>query len=137
MTIAVIDGMGGGIGSGIISQIRKEIGNSVTVIALGTNSSATERMIHAGAGKGATGENAIVVNANKVDLIIGPIAVIVPDSLLGEITDKMAYATAVSEADKLLLPVSKCGVHIVGTSKYTLSQLLDETIMRIKELIAK
>lgn len=137
MKIAVIDGQGGGLGRSLIDRIRNEFGSGVEILALGTNSQATAGMMKAGADRGATGENAIVVNANKVDLIIGPIAVIVPDSLLGEITEKMAHATAASEADKLLLPVSKCGVHIVGTSKYTLSQLLDETIMRIKELIVK
>lgn len=137
MKIAVIDGQGGGLGRSLIEKIRSEFGNKVEILALGTNSQATTGMMKAGADRGATGENAIVVNAKKVDLILGPIAIILPDALLGEITEKMAHATASSEADKLLLPVSKCGVYIVGTSKYSLGQLLDETINRIKELTVK
>jgi hypothetical protein len=135
MKIAVIDGQGGGLGRSIIERIRSEIGSDIEIIALGTNSLATSGMIKAGADKGATGENAIVVGSRGADLIIGPIAIILPDSMLGEITGKMAGAVAGSRAEKLLLPLNKCGVTIAGTAEYSIKQLIDDTIKKIKEKI--
>ena len=135
MDIAVIDGQGGGLGRSIIEHIRSELGNDIKIVALGTNSLATAGMIKAGANKGATGENAIKVNSNKVDLIIGPIAIMIQDSLLGEITKEMVSAISISQAQKILLPLDKCGVSVVGTARYNMNQLMDEMIKKVKEII--
>ena len=73
MKIAVIDGQGGGIGKLLVEKLRKEFPDNVQIIALGTNALAVSSMIKAGANAGASGENAIVYNAGRVDLIIGPL----------------------------------------------------------------
>ncbi|RTZ92956.1 MAG: hypothetical protein DSY91_02875, partial [Deltaproteobacteria bacterium] len=94
LKIAIIDGQGGGIGSAIIRKIKESYGESVELIALGTNAIATASMMKAKANKGATGENAIVQNVSQVDLIIGPLSILMANSLMGELTPKMAEAIA-------------------------------------------
>jgi hypothetical protein len=133
MTIAVMDGMGGGIGAGIISQIRKEIGNSVTVIALGTNSSATERMIHAGAGKGATGENAIRVMLRDADYIMGPIGIAFPNSLMGEVTPAMAEMVSLSPAKKILVPFNQPHYIIPGIEDRPLNEFIALAVKTLRD----
>nr|WP_238988791.1 DUF3842 family protein [Calorimonas adulescens] len=132
--IAVIDGQGGGLGRAVIERIRQER-LPVKIIALGTNSTATFNMLKGGADEGATGENAIVVNAKKVDLIIGPIAIIISNSLMGELTPKMAEAVSSSDAMKLLIPSSRCNVKILGTKEGAMQGYLDELITELKEQV--
>ncbi|MCX7913186.1 MAG: DUF3842 family protein [Thermodesulfovibrionales bacterium] len=132
--IAVIDGQGGGIGSFIIKRLRDELGESVEIIALGTNSAATTAMMKARANKGATGENAIIYNASKVDIIIGPLSIILSDGFLGEITTKITKAISSSTAKKLLLPLNQEGIEVIGTLKEPLPHLIEYLINRIKEV---
>lgn len=132
--IAVIDGQGGGLGRAVIERIRQE-NLPIRIIALGTNSTATFNMLKAGADEGATGENAISVNARKVDLIIGPIAIIIADSLMGELTSRMAEAVSSSDAFKLLIPSTRCNVKVIGTKESSMQAYLDELINEIKEYI--
>ena len=81
--ITVVDGQGGGIGRQYIESLRKHLPKDLPVIvrALGTNSAATANMMRAGATDGATGENAIIKNAKKADIIVGVVAIVVPDSI--------------------------------------------------------
>ena len=134
MRIAVIDGQGGGIGKAIVEKLRKVFENNIEIIALGTNSLATSLMIKAGANEGATGENAIVYNVSKVDIILGPIGIICANSLLGELTPTMAKAIAESLAKKVLIPLSKCNVVITGTANKPLPHYIDDAIEIIKTL---
>ena len=106
MLVAVIDGLGGGIGSQLVSQLKAVLLPGSEVIALGTNSAATEAMIRAGL-IGATGENAIRVMVAQADVILGPLGIIIPDAMMGEITVAMAEAVVASPAKKLLLPVTQ------------------------------
>jgi D-arabinose 1-dehydrogenase-like Zn-dependent alcohol dehydrogenase len=100
MKIAVIDGMGGGIGSQAIERLKSLNSNDIEIIALGTNSQATSNMLKSGAQEGATGENAITWMCQKVDIIIGPLAIIAANSMMGEISPKMSEAIASSPAKK-------------------------------------
>ena len=134
MRLAVIDGQGGGIGATIIKGIRQVIGQEVEVLALGTNSAATTRMMKAGANKGATGENAIVMTSQNVDIIIGPIGIIMANSMMGEVTTKMAAAVTTSSARKILLPLTQENVVLVGASTEPLPHLVEAAIKMIKEL---
>jgi len=131
----VIDGQGGGIGSTIISAIRKEIGEDVIIYALGTNSIATSRMMKAGANKGATGESAVEYVSKKVDIIVGPISVIMPYSMMGELTPNMAAAISTSDALKILLPLTQENVRIVGDPGEPLPHQVAEAINIIKEVM--
>jgi len=100
MRIAVIDGQGGGIGKAIVEKLRKELSEDVEIIALGTNALATSYMLKAGANEGATGENAIIVNVGKADVIMGTIGILAANSMLGELTPLLARAIAESPAKK-------------------------------------
>lgn len=133
MKIAVIDGQGGGMGKAIIERLRHVLGNDLHIIALGTNALATGVMLKAGANQGASGENAIVVNANKIDIIIGSIAIISANSMLGELSPKMAQAIAESSATKYLLPLSKCNIVIAGVKSEPLPHYIDDIVNLIKK----
>jgi hypothetical protein len=133
--IAVIDGQGGGIGSLIVKMIKDEMGDSVEIIALGTNSTATSAMMKARANKGATGENAILWNSDKVDFIVGPLSIVLPNGMLGELTTKMAESITSSSAKKILLPLNQEYVEIIGTIKEPLPHLIEKLIFRLKEFL--
>ena len=122
--IAVMDGKGGGIGRAIVETIKALGRKDLVIYALGTNGQATTRMLAAGADDGATGENAICYLCGKVDLIIGPMALLTANAMLGEITPAMAQAVSSSPAQKLLLPMQRCGVWVVGMPELPLKELL-------------
>lgn len=134
MRIAVIDGQGGGIGKYIIERLRKEISDDIEIIALGTNALATAAMIKAGADEGASGENAIVFNSSRVDLIVGPISVIIANAMLGEVSPKMAEAISASPARKILLPVTR-DIEIAGYKSEPLPHLIEDLVKRIKTFL--
>ncbi|MDR2358103.1 MAG: DUF3842 family protein [Oscillospiraceae bacterium] len=133
MYVAVVDGQGGGLGRAIVEKLRAVFGAEVEIIALGTNAMAASVMIKAGADEGASGENAIVVNARKADFIIGSVAIIAADSMLGEITAPMAAAVARSPAKKILLPLNRCGILVAGIKPVPLMQYIDEAVAMVKE----
>ncbi|KPU43379.1 hypothetical protein OXPF_28200 [Oxobacter pfennigii] len=136
MRIAVIDGQGGGIGKTIVEKLRKELPEDTEIIALGTNALATAAMIKAGANEGATGENAIVYSSGKVDVIMGPIGIISANSMHGELTPMMSKSIAESTARKILLPLNKCNIEIVGVDKSEpLPHLSDKAVQIVKDFI--
>ena len=128
ITFCVIDGQGGGIGATIIKRLREKFGDATEIVALGTNAIATSQMLKAKANRGASGENAIVRTVRQVDLIIGPVGIVIANSMMGEVTPKMAEAVATSDAKKLLLPLIQENVEIVGTAGIPLPLLIDELI---------
>lgn len=132
MRIAVIDGQGGGIGKAIVEKLRKVFEGSIEIVVLGTNSLATSLMLKAGANEAATGENAIVYNVCKVDLILGPIGIICANSLMGELTPLMAKAIAESPAKKVLIPLNKCNVIVAGLENKPLPHYIDDAIEIVK-----
>jgi NAD(P)-dependent dehydrogenase (short-subunit alcohol dehydrogenase family) len=133
LRIAVIDGQGGGIGSLVVKRLKEEFADGVEVIALGTNAAATSAMMKSRANKGATGENAIIWNADKVDLLIGPLSIALPNAMLGEVSPRMATAIITSPAQKLLLHLNQEGVEIAGNSREPLPHLIEHVISKIKE----
>ena len=138
--ITVVDGQGGGIGRQYIESLTNQLPKNLPVIvrALGTNSAATSNMMRAGATDGATGENAIVKNVRKADIIVGVVAIVVPDSILGELSPKMANAIGQSDALRILIPFDSCNTRIAMLSTGPLQQFIDKavqmTIQRIVEL---
>jgi hypothetical protein len=134
LKVAVIDGQGGGFGKMITEKLRREFKETMEIYAFGTNALATTAMLRAGANDSATGENAIVQNMDDMDLIVGSIAIVVPHSMLGELTPAMAVAVSKSKARKLLLSINRCGVYIVGASTEPLPHLIDELISQIKNV---
>lgn len=136
MNILVIDGQGGGIGRQLVENIKKEF-PAIKVTAVGTNVLATQAMLKAGADIGATGENAVVVGCRHADIILGPIGIVIVDSLYGEITSQMAIAVGQSQATRILLPMNLCSNYIVGIEKHTTSFLIEDCIHKIKEIFEK
>lgn len=132
MRIAVIDGQGGGVGRVLVSGMRARLGAEHCILALGTNALATSVMMKAGATQGATGENALIYNAPRVDVIVGPIGILVANSLLGELSPAMARAIAESPALKVVIPIEKCQVHVVGA----VSQPLQSAVIQAADYIA-
>jgi len=136
MKVCVIDGMGGGIGNALIKKIKAAFQEGVEIIALGTNAIATAQMMKAGANKGASGENAVIVTVRKVDVIIGCISILLADSMMGEMTAKMAAAVASSPALKLILPLTQESVEVIGVSPEPLPHLVDHLVeKRLRSLV--
>lgn len=135
LRIAVVDGQGGGIGSAIVKRLRDEFLEGIEIIALGTNSTATSAMMKARANKGATGENAIARTSQEVDAIAGPVSIIMANSMLGELTPRMAESIASSRAKKILLPISQENIEIAGVPREPLPHLVEGLIKRLKEMI--
>ncbi|MCL6622488.1 MAG: DUF3842 family protein [Syntrophobacterales bacterium] len=135
MRICVIDGQGGGIGAAIIKRLKEVYGEEHEVIALGTNAVATAQMMKARANRGASGENAIVRIAPTADVILGPLSIVLANSMMGELTPKMAEAIASAPAPKLLLPLTQEKVEIVGLVPEPLPHLVEKIVSdRLKEL---
>lgn len=136
MKIVVIDGQGGGIGKQIVSAVRLNFPGA-ELTAVGTNSIAAAAMLKAGADRAATGENSVVVCCRDADVIIGPAAIVIADSLLGEITQKMAAAVARSRAKRILVPVNSCGNIIAGVPDLSIGRLVDCVTEELKKMEAE
>ncbi len=133
MNILVIDAHGGGVGKALVAEIKKALPD-ITVTAVGTNSTAAAAMKKAGADFAATGENPVIVCARKADIIVGPIGIVIADSLLGEITPKMAQAVGQADAKRILIPMKNCGNIVAGTSNMNISGLITSAVEEIKNL---
>lgn len=130
--VAVIDGQGGGMGRGLVEAIKKKW-PQLHVRALGTNSLATAAMLRSGADDGATGENAVVFNAHRADVLLGPIGVLTPNGLLGEVSPAMAAAIGGSEAVKILLPSQRCSIRLAVGEPQPLQFYLDQAMRLLGE----
>ncbi len=137
LKISVIDGQGGGIGSLIVKRLRDEFGDSVEILALGTNATATSAMMKSRANKGATGENAIVLNADRADILIGPLSIVLPNAMLGELTPRMAEAIVLSNARKFLLPLNQEGVNVIGIEKEPLPHMIEKIVDVVRHEVGK
>ncbi|MFH0845420.1 MAG: DUF3842 family protein [Pseudomonadota bacterium] len=133
MIIMVMDGQGGGMGAAVIKRLREAVGEGVEILALGTNSIATSRMMKAGANRGATGENAIAETSRKAEIIVGPLAIIMANAMMGEVTPRMAEAVCSSEAKKILIPLTQEKVTLVGMNRDPLPHMIDQIIALLKE----
>ena len=136
MNILIIDGQGGHLGSQIIKAVISRYPDA-DLTAIGTNAAATTAMVKAGAKKAATGENPVVVACRKADVIIGPIGIVIADSLYGEITPTMAVAVGQSNASKILIPVNKCENLVAGVSNLTVSSLIEDTLLKLQTILDK
>jgi hypothetical protein len=131
MIIAVVDGMGGGIGAQLTQRVKRENLKGAIIIALGSNAVAAQRMVDAGADRGASGENAIRVSVALADVILGPIGIVLPNAMMGEITAAMTEAILAARAKKILLPLAQSHVAIVGLAERTIGELVDEALAEL------
>lgn len=131
--VLVIDGQGGGLGRQLVSALAAACPEA-ELTAVGTNSLAANAMLKAGASRAATGENAVVVNCRRADVIVGPIGIVIADALLGEITPTMAAAVCQSGARRVLVPINHCENYVVGVPDQPVSQLVAAAAQKVKEL---
>lgn len=117
MRIVVIDGQGGRLGRKLVEAIHKACPDE-EILAIGTNSSATESMMNSGcASHLATGENAVIAACRTADIIVGPFGIATADALLGEISPAMANAVSSSQAHRVLIPMNLCNTYVAGVAK--------------------
>ena len=135
LLVVVVDGQGGGMGRGLVESIKKKW-PKLHVRAVGTNSLATSAMLRAGADDGATGENAVVFNARQADLLLGPIGILTPNGLLGEVSPAMAGAVGASEAVKILLPSQRCSIRLAAGDPQPLQFYLDQALRLLEAELA-
>ena len=131
--LLVIDGQGGRMGAALVSQC-KAAGLGVQIIAVGANSAATAAMLKAGADAGATGENPAIVGSRRADIIIGPMGIVIADSLMGEITPDMAVALGQSQAKKVLIPVNRCQHFVVGCQDLPLGDYVKLVVEQVEAI---
>jgi hypothetical protein len=139
-TIVIVDGMGGGIGAQLIGKIRelvdREWSGEWEIVALGTNSAATERMVKAGAHRGATGENALKRSVGQGEFILGPVGIALPNSLMGEISPAMAEAVLDAPALRILVPIQQDHFVLAGFEPLSLGKMVERAVEILKERIA-
>lgn len=133
--ILIMDAQGGGIGKQLVAAVKREF-PELDITAVGTNSAATGTMLKAGADHAATGENAVTVAARKADIIVGPIGIVIADSLYGEITPRMALAVAQSSAKRILIPFNHCDNIIAGISDVSIGRLIQGALEEIRKILA-
>ena len=134
MNITVIDGQGGQLGAQLIKAVLARF-SDVNLTAIGTNAVATATMLKAGAKNAATGENPVVVACRKADVIIGPIGIVIADSLFGEVTDKMAVAVGQADAVRILIPMNRCDNIVAGVSSLNMGALVEDAVSRLADII--
>ncbi len=131
MNVLIIDGQGGGVGRLLVERIAEQF-QDANIIACGTNSMATANMLKGAKISGATGENAVVYNARRADVIVGPVGIVMANAMLGEITPVMAAAVTDSDARIILIPMNRCQTKIVGVQEKKISEYVDEVIEMLK-----
>ena len=133
--IVIVDGMGGGIGAQLASRLKEALGEGVELIALGTNSSATDRMLKAGAHRGASGENAIKVSVGQGDIIVGPIGIVIPNGMMGEITTAMAEAVLAAPGTRILVPVAQGHFVLAGVESASVGKQVSATVEAVQNCL--
>ncbi|MBR6537358.1 MAG: DUF3842 family protein [Lachnospiraceae bacterium] len=134
MNILIIDGQGGQLGAQLVKEISTRY-PQVQITAVGTNAAATAAMLKAGAKQAATGENPVVVACRKTDVIIGPIGIVVADSMYGEVTPQMAVAVGQADAIRILIPMNRCENLIAGVQDVTMSVMLEDVLSKVDNIV--
>ena len=127
MKILIIDGQGGGLGRQLVSAVRERY-PEIEILAVGTNSAATNAMLRAGADQAATGENSVAVASERADVIMGPVGIVIADSMLGEITPRMALSVGQSRAKRILIPVNLCDNIVVGVTEISMTKNVQNAV---------
>jgi hypothetical protein len=133
MKTVIIDGQGGSLGKALVTAIKSRF-PQIEILAIGTNSIASNAMLRGGADAIATGENPVIVACRDAHVIIGPLGIIAADSLHGEITPAMALAISQSKARKILIPISKCNIDIVGRQDLPLGTMVEQTVETLAQV---
>lgn len=134
--ICVIDGRGGGLGGRLVAGLVLHLGSNCDIVGLGTNTAAAEAMKQAGATRVAIGAKAMISEVASASVILGPLNMVLSGAMLGEITPELAAAILTSGAKKVLLPVNRSRIEVVGSGDQTLDQLITHSLYRVRSLVA-
>ena len=135
MNVVVIDGQGGHLGAGLVKEILEKF-PKIRLTAIGINAIATSAMLKAGAPRGATGENSVSVCCRSADVIIGPVGIVIADSMLGEVTPKIALSVARSSAVRILIPMNKCENLVAGVGNMNMAALIGDAVSKLEALFS-
>ena len=135
MNVLIIDGQGGQLGAQLVKEITVQF-PKVKLTAIGTNAVATATMLKAGARQAATGENPVIVACRNADVIIGPIGIVIADSLLGEVTPEMAIAVGQADAVRILIPLNKCENLVAGVGELNTAALISDAMEKLSVAVA-
>lgn len=134
MNILIMDGQGGQLGAQLVKEITARFPEA-QITAVGTNATATAAMLKAGAKQAATGENPVLVACRKADVIIGPIGIVIADSMYGEVTPQMAVAVGQADATRILIPMNRCENLIAGVQDVTMSAMLADVLAKLEKIV--
>ena len=126
MKIVVLDGQGGGIGRALVSAIAPRLPEGAELLCVGTNAMATAAMLKAGAHRGATGENSVRWAAEHADVLLAPVALVLSDAMMGEVTAEMAVCVGKSRAQKILVPTQRCNAYVAGVGEKSMQELIED-----------
>ena len=136
MKMVVLDGQGGGIGRAIVSAIVPILPEGAELLCVGTNAMATAAMLKAGAHRGATGENSVRWAAEHADVLVAPIALVLRDAMMGEVTGEMAACVGASRAKKIFVPTQRCNAYVAGVSDMSMQQLVEDAARQAVKAMA-
>lgn len=105
-------------------------------MALGTNVVAAEAMRQAGASSMGIGARAIAEAVSTADVIVTSLNLILPGAMLGEVTPGIARAVLGARAKKVLLPVNRSRLEVVGAAGMTLDRLIVHSVHRVRAIVA-
>ena len=137
MVIMVVDGQGGGIGRALIEKLKSEFGAEHEIMAVGINAMATMGMMKGGAKNIATGENAVVFNAKRADIIVGSIGIVAANSMFGELTPVMGNPISETPAIKVLIPLNKCGLTVGRAPGHSLAVTIQDAVKLVAQTTQK
>ena len=134
MIIAILDTNGAGLGQNIIKKLKKDLCSDINIIALGTNTFATSKMVKAGAHVGVSGEKGICsfCKKNDVDCIIAPIGILCNGEKDMELCPSICKSIINMNCTIYILPLQKHDIYIPGTRNLQIKDFIDEIISDIK-----
>ena len=135
MRVCVIDGRGGGLGSRLVTGLQSELGQRHHIVALGTNNAAAA-MKEAGATQVGVGSRAMAEMLPTVDVILTSLNLVLPGAMVGEVKPEIVHAILGARATKVLLPLNRARVEIVGAGPCTLEALITQSLSRVRVLIS-
>ncbi len=121
----------------MVEGLRALAEDGHAVIGLGLNRASAEAMARAGATSTETSPQMIHHRLHGADMIVGSLSLLMPGSMLGEVTPILVEALLESPAKKMLLPLNKRKVEVVGAEGRTLDALIDHAVQRIAFLLKR
>jgi len=92
-------------------------------------------MKRAGAVQVGVGSRAIAGMLPSVDVIVASLNLVLPGAMLGEVTPEIVQAILGARATKVLLPLNRVRLEIVGAETCTLEALITESLSRVRSLV--